>query len=137
MSTDRVESEPGRLGDDELNAAGALALGIALAVTDAVEVRAEQHELAREIAARQIGDDVEAVGIRLVVELRLDLELDLHRNALVQDPEHAVVMLDGQRHARHDVAGVGGVVGTAGARKDRAAVSALRAPRHLVVASDQ
>ena len=41
MSTDRVESEPGRLGDDELNAAGELARRIALAVTDAVEVRTE------------------------------------------------------------------------------------------------
>ena len=80
-----------------------------------------------------LGDRVEAVRRGLVVELRLDVQLDLHRHALVEHADHAVVVLDGERDRRHALAGV--VVARAAAgREDRAAVGMLLLPRQVAAA---
>ena len=50
--------------------------------------------------------DVEAVAGRLVVELRLHVELDLDRDAFVEHADQTVVVLDGERHGRQSGAGV-------------------------------
>jgi MoxR-like ATPase len=80
MSTDRVESEHGRLGDDELNAAAELTRRIALAVTDAVEVRTEllDHVLMCVVAEGHILiEDLPGVGkttLARAVARSLDLQ---------------------------------------------------------------
>ena len=98
-----------------------------------IEVGAEDHDFRREIGARQIGDRVESVHVRLVVELRVDVQLDFHRHAFVEHADHPVVVLDGDRHARDAFAGV--LVARRGTgRKDRAAVGVLLLPREIAAA---
>ena len=98
-----------------------------------VEVRAEHDHLGREIAARNLRDGVEPVRRRLVVELRLDVELHLDRHAFVEHAHHAVVVLDGERDLRRVAAG-DGVPRAAAARKDRAAVGMLLLPGEIAAA---
>src|SRR4051812_29945652 len=94
---------------------------------------AEQHHLGREIGARHISDGVEAVWRALIVELRLDVELDLHRHALVEDANHPVVVLDRQRDHRHASSGL--LVARAGAAwKDGPTIWVLLLPGQIAAA---
>ncbi|MGZ4270179.1 MAG: AAA family ATPase [Solirubrobacteraceae bacterium] len=80
MSTDHLESDPGRLGEHELSAAADLARRIALAVTDAVEVRREllDHVLMCIVAEGHIlVEDLPGVGkttLARAVARSLDLQ---------------------------------------------------------------
>src|SRR5580704_2574083 len=104
----------------------------------AVEVRAQQYDFIGKLTAGQFGDHVESVWLSLVVELSLDVQLDLDRDFLIQYPDHAVVMFDGQRNRRNQIlAGVFARVRASGGHKDCAAVNMLGAPGHLIVAGDQ
>ena len=94
-----------------------------------VEVRADHHHLIREVGARQLGDQVEPVqrlvGIAFRVEQGLDVQLHPHRDLLLQNADHAVVVLDGEGDSGNGGAGVL-VSRPAPADEDGAAVGALR-----------
>src|SRR5205807_7715990 len=81
-------------------------IGGARSSADAIEVRAEEYELARRIRTRQIAEHVETVRLRLVEKPGFHVELDLHRHAFVENSDDPVVMLDGERHCRNDLSGV-------------------------------
>ena len=91
-------------------------------------MRADEHDLVGLVGPRDLADDVEAARLRLLAELHLDVELDLDRHVVLEQPHHPVVVLDGERDLRK--IGVRRVAGAAaGLDEDRPAVHALRLPR--------
>ena len=121
--------EPDRLDDPRRlhhrRAAGRV-VGCARRRVDRVEVRAQDHHFAGEIGSRDLRDGVEPLAV--VVKLHAEIQLHLDRHVVLEQTNHAVVVLDGQRDLRH--AG-GRVAAIRRARKHRAAVGVLLLPRQL------
>ena len=93
---DRLQDPHGfhRRGD-----AGAV-VGRARAAVPRVEVRAEHDDLALLVGARDLGDRVVRVLV-LIVERRLEIELELDRFSRVEQTCDAVVVFGLHRHGRH------------------------------------
>jgi hypothetical protein len=72
-------------------------------VVPRIEVGADHHDLVaqRRVGARQFGQHVVRVAPLVVVELRLDVDAQLHRHLLLQEPRDHVVLLAAQRDRRH------------------------------------
>ena len=83
--------------------------------------------LVGEVGAGQIAQQVEAVRPHLVVEPGPDVDLDGDRQALVEDPDHPVVVLDRDGRRGDDCARARGPR-PAGSDEQRAAVRALGRP---------
>ena len=103
-----------------------------------VEVRAHDDDFVGEIGTGNIRDGVDAVRRRrrLRIERRLDVQLDPHGQALLEDAQHAVVVLDGDGRRRHLLRRLG-IAAAAAARENRAAVDALRLPGQIAAAGRQ
>ena len=52
------------------------------------------------VGAGNLADDVEAVRLRLLARRDVDVQLDFHRRVVIEQPDHAVVVLDRERDLR-------------------------------------
>jgi hypothetical protein len=84
-------------------------------------VRAQHDDFVLLAASFDLADDVERIGWRFD-ELRLNIELQLHWNLVIQQPDDAIVMLRrDHHHGRWN--GILGIVRAAGLAEDRASVT--------------
>ena len=64
-------------------------------------MRANHHDLVGFVGAGNLSDDVETVRPRFIGELRVDVQLDRHADVVIEQPDHAVVVLDRERDLRN------------------------------------
>ena len=91
-----------------------------------IEVRADHHDLVLDgvVGAGNLGDHVVGVAIALV-ERRLDLDGQLHRDLLLQHPRDQVVVLGREDDRRHRVGAL-----IAAGDEQRAVLADVRLDRH-------
>ena len=120
---DRLQ-DPHRL-DHRRRAVGVV--GGADAGVPRIEVAADHHDLVaqRRIGARQLREDVVGVAAVGVVERRLHVDAQLHRDVVLQHAGDHVVVLGAERHRRH-----GARTAVASGDEDRSVLAGARLQHH-------
>src|SRR6185369_11850920 len=96
---------------------------------------ADQNDLIREIRPRDFADDIESASTRgLFIEFRLDVQFDFYRDVVIEQPHHAVVVLDCQSDFGHS-----GAIssGSSGSNKDGTCIEVLLLPGEIAAACGQ
>ena len=105
---------------DGYRRAGGIVGGAGTAVPG-IQMRAQHHDFVLLAASFDLADHVERIGGR-IDELRLNIELQLHGDVVIEQPNYAIVML--WRHHHHGRwNGILGIARSAGLAEDRARVA--------------